>query len=117
MKQKKQVISENYLERKPIRANLSWSQNDKGTVTLEQENKGMMNRMAQKLFGKPKITYVHLDEMGSFIWPLLDGETTILELGKRVEERFGEKANPLYERLIKYLQILKSYGFVILTKT
>ncbi len=117
MKQKKQVISENYLERKPVRADLTWSKDEKGVVTLEQENKGVMNRIAQKLFGKPEITYVHLDEMGSFIWPLLDGKTTILDLGKRVEEAFGEKANPLYERLVKYLQILESYGFISCKKT
>jgi hypothetical protein len=64
------------------------------------------------MFRKPKISYVHLDEMGSFIWPLMDGKMDITEIGKYVEEKFGEAANPLYERLAKYFQILDSYGFV-----
>ena len=72
--------------------------------------------MAQKFFKKPKISYVHLDEMGSFVWPLIDGEMDIIELGKKVEEHFGEKANPLYERLAKYFQILESYNFIIWNK-
>ena len=36
----------------------------------------------------------------------------ITEIGKLVEEKFGETAHPLYERLAKYFQILDSYGFV-----
>lgn len=59
---------------------------------------------------------MHLDEMGSFVWPLIDGEKTILEIGKAVEERFGDEAKPLYERLVKYFQILESYHFIYLNQ-
>ncbi|MEE1012692.1 MAG: PqqD family protein [Clostridia bacterium] len=110
---KKRVISENYLERVPIRPDtIKWSTNADGRVTLEIENKGAFHRIAQKLFKKPKISYVHLDEIGSFIWPLLDGEKSIIDLGYDVEETFGEAVHPLYERLAKYFQILDSYGFI-----
>ena len=102
----------NYLDLKPQRSDkISWSEQD-GKVTLEIENKGFWNRAFQKLFKKPKISYVHLDELGSFVWPLIDGEKTVLEIGQSVEAEFGEKANPLYERLIKYFEILKSYHYV-----
>ena len=104
--------AENYLDLKPQKSDkISWSQQD-GKVTLEIENKGFWNRVFQKLLKKPKISYIHLDELGSFVWPLIDGEKTVLEIGKAVEAEFGEKANPLYERLIKYFEILKSYHFV-----
>lgn len=110
---KKDIISENYLQKRPVRAgHLQWSADEDGTVSLSIENKGAFNKFAQLFFNKPKVSYVHLDEMGSFIWPLLDGEKNIIELGKLVEAEFGEKANPLYERLAKYFQILDSYGFV-----
>lgn len=113
MKNKKNVISKNYLEKKPLRkGGLNWTKDENDIVTLEIENKGVINRIAQKLLKKPKITYIHLDEMGSFVWPLIDGEMDILKLGELVEEHFGEKAHPLYERLAKYFQILDSYGFV-----
>ena len=79
---------------------------------MDIENTGVFNRIAQKLLHKPKVTHIHLDEIGSFVWPLLDGEKDIIALGKEVEEKFGEKANPLYERLAKYFQILDSYHFV-----
>ncbi len=110
---KKNVISENYLERIPVRnESICWSKDEKGIVTLEIENRGLFNKIAQKFFKKPKISFVHLDETGSFVWPLIDGEKTIIAIGKYVEAEFGEKANPLYERLAKYFQILESYGFI-----
>ena len=110
---KKEVINENYLEKIPVRnENITWKQDENGSVTLEIENTGFFNTVAQKIFKKPKISYVHLDENGSFLWPLLDGEKSILELGVLVKECFGEKAEPLYERLAKYFQILESYKFV-----
>ena len=104
--------TENYLDLKPRKSDkISWSVED-GKVTLEIENKGFWSRVFQKLLKKPKVSYIHLDELGSFVWPLIDGEKTVLEIGEAVEARFGEKANPLYERLVKYFEILKSYHFV-----
>jgi len=105
------------LERRPKRSDkLSWTADEAGIVTLAIENKGLMNRIAQKFFKKPKISYIHLDELGSFLWQRLDGTKTLLDLGKEVEEQFGDKANPLYERLAKYVQILDSYHFIVLDK-
>ena len=100
---KKKITSQNYLEFIPHKNTaINWSCDESGMVTLEIENKGAWNRIFQVLLKKPKITYIHLDEMGSFIWPLMDGERDILEIGKFVEEHFGEKANPLYERLSQF---------------
>ena len=110
MKNKK---TENYLERIPMRKQgLVWNVDKEGTVTLDIENKGVFHRIAQKLLKKPKISHIHLDEMGSFLWPLLDGGKNIIELGVLVKEEFGEKAEPLYERLAKYIQILENYQFI-----
>ena len=111
---KKNKISENYLERIPLRSPyLEWKTDEDGKVTLEIENTGFFNRIAQKFFGKPRISYVHLDTTGSFLWPLIDGEKNIIELGVSVKEEFGDKAEPLYERLAKFFQILESYNFII----
>lgn len=111
---KKIVISKNYLEKIPMRPeHINWEIGEDKMVTLSLENKGWANKLAQKLFRRPKISYVHLDEMGSFIWPLIDGQKDIIELGKLVEEHFGQKAHPLYERLARYFQIMESYRFIV----
>ena len=110
---KKNIITKNYLEQKPMRAeHVGWSADENEIITLEIENKGVFNTIAQKLFKRPKISYIHLDDIGSLVWPLLDGSKTIIDLGENVKEKFGEKAEPLYERLAKYFQILDSYGFI-----
>lgn len=110
---RKNKKEENYLEKIPVRnSEIGWKTDEEGKVTLEIENKGLLNRIFQVLIKKPKVSYIHLDEMGSFVWPLIDGEKDITEIGKFVEEHFGEKANPLYERLAKYFQILESYNFI-----
>lgn len=113
VKQKEIRKSENYLERKPARPeHIKWSTDEDGIITLDIENTGAMNRIAQKLFRKPKVSHVHLDEMGSFVWPLMDGERDITAIGVLVKDHFGDKAEPLYERLAKFFQILDSYNFV-----
>ena len=104
---------ENYVEKIPVRnEEIHWSVEDNGLVTLHMENKGIANRIAQKLIKKPKISHIHLDEMGSFIWLQIDGEKTVFDIGKPVEEHFGEKALPLYERLSMFIRTLETNGFV-----
>ncbi len=113
MKKKQNIISKNYLEKIPIRKEgLEWSADEEGKVTLYIKNEGLMNRIAQKLFKKPKVSQVHLDEIGNYVWPILDGEKDIIALGELVKAEFGEKAEPLYERLARYFQILESYNFI-----
>ncbi len=113
MKKKKIIIPQNYLERIPTHPSaLSWTADEQGSVTLAVENTGWVNRIAQTCFGRPRISYIHLDEFGSFVWSQIDGKRDIVTLGKLVEQQFGEKASPLYERLARYFQILESYHFV-----
>lgn len=110
---KKIIIPENYLERIPSRPSaIEWTTDEDGIVTLEIKNTGWANKIAQKLFRRPPISYIHLDKLGSFVWPLMDGEKTITKLGELVDAEFGEEAHPLYERLARYFQILDSYHFI-----
>ncbi len=104
---------ENYVEKIPAKnQEIQWSVEDDGLVTLHMENKGIANRIAQKLIKKPKISHIHLDEMGSFIWLQIDGERTVFDIGKPVEEHFGEKALPLYERLSMFIRTLETNNFI-----
>ena len=112
MKKKKNLPDENYLERIPKRTELRWTTDDEGIITLEIDNKGWANWIAQKFFRRPKVSYVHLDKYGSFVWNLIDGESNLIAIGKKVEETYGEEANPLYERLAEYFRILESYKFI-----
>ena len=78
---KKKKLDKNYLEKIPVRKeSVEWTADENGIVTINIHNKGLFNFIAQKLFKKPKISYIHLEENGSFIWLLLDGEKNFIEL-------------------------------------
>lgn len=114
---RKQTVSANYLDYIVRHAeNLQYTMDDHGAITLLQENKGLFNWLAQKMFKKPRVSKIHLDEMGNFIWPLIDGERTVYEIAMLVKEEFGEKAEPLYNRLVQYIRNLEGYGFVQVMK-
>ncbi len=110
---KKKLTLEEYLSKTPVKkASLGFKTDEAGLVTLEVQNTGVFNKIAQRLFKKPRISYIHLDENGSFVWLCIDGKKTVSEISLEVKEHFGEKAEPLYERLCKFINILESYGFI-----
>ena len=103
----------NYLDLIPVRTQgLRWHKDIKDRVILEVENTGAFNKIAQIVFNKPRFTKGHLDSQGSFIWPLIDGEKTVADIAVLVKEQFGEAAEPLYPRIVKYFQIVESYHFI-----
>ena len=103
----------NYLDLIPEKnQSLKWHTDLKDRVILEVENTGIMNKIAQTVFNKPRFTKVHLDAQGSFIWPLIDGKRTVTDIALLVKDEFGEADEPLYPRIIKYFQIVESYHFI-----
>jgi hypothetical protein len=85
-----------------------WCVDESGRVTVLVEHNHRMDRLAQRFLHKPRITQVHLEEMGSFIWQLIDGERSVYAIGQCVSQQFGERAEPLYERLVQYMQSMEN---------
>ncbi|MCR4822448.1 MAG: PqqD family peptide modification chaperone [Treponema sp.] len=105
--------SPNYLDIVFIHnAAIKFEEADDGAITLFVENRGFFNFLAQKLLGKPRISQIHLEEFGNFIWKEIDGKQTLSDVSQKVHEKFGEKAEPLLPRLIQYFKILENNGFV-----
>ncbi len=92
--------------------NFPWEEQN-GIVTVRQDNIGVMKWVTQKLWKKPKYSFIELDEFGSFVWKQMDGKKTVYEIGIAVRQQFGEKAEPLYERLSKYIKTLHEQRFVV----
>ena len=106
-------IGKNYLDFIPFKnKDIIYSSDGKGRVTIDIKNKGIFNMIAHKFFRRPGYTHIHLDDMGSFIWPFIDGKNTVYDIGLLVREHFGENAEPVYERLVLYMRTLESYGFI-----
>lgn len=104
---------ENYLEKIPVRKEkYRFTESDDGLVTIEIDNKGFFNRLLQLIVKKPKVSYIHLDENGSFVWKQIDGKRDIIKIGELVEAHFGDAANPVYERLVQFFAMLERAGFI-----
>ena len=105
---------ENFLDYIP-RANrlYPFSQNKAGHVEIEVEHRGFFNRLAQKVFRKPKVSRIELDDFGSFVWLQIDGKKTVYEIAQAVKEKFGAKAEPLYARLSRFIKILHDEHYIV----
>ena len=109
MAKKKQ--QENYLDYVPvISPKHTWSEED-GKVTIHMLHIGFYNTIAQKFFHRPRVSHIELEGQGSFVFRQIDGKRTVGEIALLVKQEFGEDP-ALYERLIKYMQILRNNGFV-----
>ena len=95
-----------------IKEDLTWSADEAGRVTVHMENKGMVNRLAQRFFKKPKVSHIELQGMGNFIFTKIDGKLSVYEIGKLLHEEYKEDAEPLYERLSVYMKKLEDIGFI-----
>ena len=107
---------DNYLDYVPKHNSLfEFRDNKKGHVEIKVHNKGLFNRIAQLIAKKPKYSYIELDEFGTYIWRQIDGVRSIYDIGQLVKQHFGEKAEPLYERLCQFTKILHKNKFIVYT--
>ena len=103
----------NYLDYVPdCNPEYTWDADKKGLVTVHVVNKGFYNFLAQKLFKRPRVSHIKLDEYGSFVWQQMDGVKTIYDISELVRSKFGKEAEPVLERLVKYFQILYQNKFI-----
>lgn len=65
------------------------------------------------LRSKAKSRSVRLDEVGSLAWNQLDGRRTVGEVAAVLREQFGERVEPVEERLGVLLQSLHRGGVVV----
>ena len=90
----------------------TWDADKKGIVTVHVVNKGFYNWLAQKLFKRPRVSHIALDEYGSFVWQQMDGKRTVFEISELVKGKFGKDAEPIVERLVQYFRILYQNKFI-----
>ena len=104
---------ENYLDFVPVtNPKNSWDAAD-GKVTIHMVHRGFYASIAQKVFHTPRVSHIDLDEYGSYLWTQIDGQRTVGQLGDLLKLQFGDRAEPLYDRLVKYVQILHNNEFIL----
>jgi len=83
------------------------AEDESGIVTLWQPQDHKIQKLLRRLKLKiPEFTTLTLDEYGSFVIKQIDGANTIEVIGIHLKEKFGSSVEPLYERLIPYMDYL-----------
>ena len=103
---------ENYLDRIPVLNDMKWNLLEDGIVELVVENKGFYNGIAQKVFHKPRYSFIKLDDYGSCVWQAIDGKRNIYEIGQILEKSHKGASDKLYERLVTFFGILENNRYI-----
>jgi Coenzyme PQQ synthesis protein D (PqqD). len=102
----------NYLELTPFRI-YEHQIEDNGLVTVllpKFENKILKSIFISK--NKPQFIRIKLDEFGSEVWLLLDGGKKVEYIAKCLVEKFGDRIQPVNERLTSFLTQLYLQKFI-----
>lgn len=102
----------NYLETTPKR-NYGHELRDDGMINV------LVPRFTDRILGKylqPKLKNpfikANLDEFGTATWLLMDGSNRVDTIADRLTEQFGEKIQPVHQRLTFFLTHLHKAGFI-----
>lgn len=88
-----------------VKQDLLIEKDEHGIVTICERQDHLIQRFFRKLHVHiPQYRKITLDEIGSFVFLQIDGVRSVGEIGKNLEEAFGEKVSPVYERLLQYLE-------------
>ena len=74
------------------------------------------DKIAQKLFKVPRESSIKLDKHGSFIWNSINNSKSVYQIAQDVKSHFGKSADPLYDRLVAFINILDENKFITLEK-
>jgi hypothetical protein len=109
---RKQRQSVNLLELTPVQR-APWETGEGGSVVV------LVPKFRNELLVRwlvPRMKYpnvrVKLDTLGSFVWKLCDGKTTVAEMTNRMTEEFGDTATSAQERIRRFLLTLEKSDLV-----
>jgi hypothetical protein len=109
----KEKKSKNFLEFIPVR-NFKWyvsNETNKVVVERPKFDNAILKKYLLPYFKKQNFD-VKLDEFGSFVWQQMDSRKNVYEIANDLEKEFGEKVQPVYERLSKFIKHLYQQRFV-----
>ena len=102
---------DNFLNYIPIRKHDKFEEKD-GKVKLIISHNKIPEIILRWLVKKSKVSDVEFDELGSTVWLLIDGKNTVQDIGLKVKEKFGQKCEPVFDRLTPYLRYLDRRAWI-----
>lgn len=92
---------------------LQWHFDESQNVVLHFAHTSFFDKLAQRFFGKPAVSFISLDTHGSLLWTSLDGKNTVSNLVEILQNKFPPEKNDMLKRVVHFLHTLQSNKFVI----
>ena len=108
---KKKTNQDNFMLYIPKRKHEEFEVKDGKVFLIFHHNKAI-EKFIGWLVKKPRKSDMELDEIGSTVWMNIDGKNTVYDLGKILEKKFGEKCQPVNDRLILYIRFLNRKNWI-----
>ena len=102
----------NYLEVTPFRVlNEEIDENSFVTILIPKVTNSFAKKYFEPMLKSPLIK-LKLDEIGSASWLAIDGKKKVAEIATELVQKFGDKIDPVEERLTKFLTTLYEQRFI-----
>lgn len=111
MKFKEKKVQDNFLQYIPRRKHDNWELRGEKVFLIFNHDK-MVEKVLRWLVKKPYVSDIELDDLGSRVWQLIDGKSSILQIGEEILKECGKTCEPVYERLTMYFRYLNKKGWV-----
>ncbi len=100
-------------------SNVKWEVYDTGEVAIiiERKYRGRLGEVLATIFMQPKTRKIVLDEIGSYVWKLLNGKTSIREIITEISRRFRMSKREAEVSLIAFLADLERRGAITVADT
>lgn len=99
---------------RPVRNDkgLKWRVKNGRVIITHKKNFTGFERFLFKIFGGSEIIRKHLDDMGSDIWLMCDGNHTIYDICDYMYNKYKERIEPVYGRVIKFMEELAKRNYI-----
>ncbi|RLG45479.1 MAG: hypothetical protein DRN81_01380 [Thermoproteota archaeon] len=100
-------------------SNVKWEVYDTGEVAIiiERKYRGRLGEILATIFMQPKTRKIVLDEIGSYVWKMFNGKTSIREIITKISEKFKMSKREAEVSLIAFLSDLEKRGAITVAGT
>jgi len=80
-------------------------------VLIPRYGNNPVGRVLKSIFNQRPVR-VHLDDIGTRVWLLCDGSRSVQDIGRSLHDEFGERIEPVYDRLETFLNQMIRAGLI-----
>ena len=110
-----QITRHQALAIKPLRnPNLEWKYNEEDhVVAMLTRRGGPTGKLVNFFMAVPKERPVILDEVGSFVWQMCDGEHSVEQISEALSDKYNLTRREVEVSLNEYLRMLAKRGMIL----